>query len=133
MEPWTRDQTNFIMEFLMNNEFIWNFRGEGYMNLPKRNRVLHECVKNIQIIRPNTTLSDLKKKIKSLKDQYNKEKIKVLKTKKSGTGTEDIYVPALWNYEQLDRMFSRTEARQERSHVSAFTKINKFLTIYKIK
>lgn len=121
MEQWTREQTILLMEFLKENEFIWNFRREDHMNLPKKNRVLQEFVERIQSLRPNFTLSDLKKKIRSLRDQYNKEHIKVLNSTKSGSGTDDIYIPALWNYDELHQMFSRTEARDECPHVCTFS------------
>lgn len=70
---------------------------------------------------PQLYFKRLKKKIRSLRDQYNKEHIKVLNSTKSGSGTDDIYIPALWNYDELHQMFSRTEARDECPHVCTFS------------
>lgn len=43
-----------------------------------------------------------KKKINTLRSNYRRELKKVLARKKSGAGVEDIYVPSVWYFEDLD-------------------------------
>lgn len=44
----------------------------------------------------------MKNKINSLRTNYRKELKKVKASYRTGTGTEDIYVPALWYYSELN-------------------------------
>jgi len=46
-----------------------------------------------------------KKKINTLRSTYRRELKKVLASKKSGAGVEDIYVPSVWHFEDLGFLF----------------------------
>lgn len=50
---------------------------------------------------PEVDEGDVSARIKSLKDQFYRERRKLKKSSKSGAGLIDIYAPTLWCYEQL--------------------------------
>ncbi|XP_074041337.1 uncharacterized protein [Leptinotarsa decemlineata] len=49
----------------------------------------------------NATIDKVKNKINNLRSSFRKELKKVNKSKKSGSGTDEIYVPTLWYYKLL--------------------------------
>ncbi|KAK4882653.1 hypothetical protein RN001_005972 [Aquatica leii] len=51
--------------------------------------------------KPDARIEDVKKKINSLRSCFRKEYKKVINSKRSGTGTEDVYKPTLWYFDLL--------------------------------
>ncbi|XP_017475153.1 PREDICTED: uncharacterized protein LOC108365598, partial [Rhagoletis zephyria] len=45
--------------------------------------------------------SDVRKKINSLRPNYRKELKKIIDSKRSGAGTEDVYIPKSWTFNAL--------------------------------
>ncbi|CAJ0946105.1 unnamed protein product [Ranitomeya imitator] len=62
---------------------------------------------NVFVLNPITALTNLwmktivRKKIQALRTVYKKELNKVEKSKKSGAGADDVYVPKLWYFDLL--------------------------------
>lgn len=74
------------------------------------------------------TQNDLKIKIKNIRTTYNRELSKLLKSKKSGASTNNIYKPGLRWFEQADKFLRPvTEARPSKSNlVSIINSIYKY-------
>lgn len=87
-----------------------------YRNNASRIAALDEIIYSLQ--KRNLTPNDLKIKIKNIRTTYNRELSKLLKSKKSGAGTNDIYKPALRWFEQADQFLRPvTEARPSKSNL----------------
>ncbi|XP_073417762.1 uncharacterized protein [Dendrobates tinctorius] len=69
----------------------------------------------------------VRKKIQSLRTVYKKELIKVEKSRKSGAGTDEVYVPTLWYYDLLsftrDQEIPRKTVSSMRPNVHLDTEI----------
>ncbi|KAG7176331.1 Neuronal pentraxin-2-like 7 [Homarus americanus] len=67
------------------------------------------------------TTSDVKRKIESLRNQHRRELRKMQKSKKSGAGTEDIYIPTLWCFDALHFLIDGDRIRQSVSNMDTHT------------
>ncbi|KAH9645935.1 hypothetical protein HF086_011397 [Spodoptera exigua] len=54
------------------------------------------------LVERDATIENVKKKINSLRAGFRKEHKKVQDRKKTGSGTDQVYVPKLWYYSQLE-------------------------------
>ena len=100
MANWTKEQTSFLINLYEGNSILYDVQSSDYLNKIKKENCPKDICKELQEVRV-TTISEIKLKIKILKQQYNREKNMVLKSKKSGAGGNEVYVPKLWCYEQL--------------------------------
>ncbi|KZC13868.1 hypothetical protein WN55_06249 [Dufourea novaeangliae] len=63
-----------------------------------RIQALNRVSDAVRETKPGVTIEECVTKFHSLRTQYNTERAKVEKSKKSGAGTDDIYKPSLWYY-----------------------------------
>ncbi|KAF5289305.1 hypothetical protein FQA39_LY15143 [Lamprigera yunnana] len=70
-------------------------------------------------IKPNTpeiAIEDAKKKLNNLRSQFAHENNKVIASRKSGIGTDDIYEPTIWWYEKLLFLLPYVKVRKGKSN-----------------
>ena len=100
------DKSN-IFEFLELYESfpcLWNPKDVRYKDNNYRTSALTLIVEKMGL---NVGIDQLKTKIKNVRTTYNREFNKVIRSKKSGTGTEDVYKPQLAWFKVADK-FLRT-------------------------
>ena len=81
-----------------------------------RDKALRDIEKEIGKMKPEIDYEAIKLKIQTIRNQHRREKNKAKQSKKSGSGTEDIYVPSLWCYTLLNFL---DEVEEKRSSVSS--------------
>ncbi|XP_031336096.1 uncharacterized protein LOC116182403 [Photinus pyralis] len=90
------DHINTFLDIYVNYELLWNVRNADYTNKTKREsaimKLLNELIE-VGVAVPD--LSFLRARIKAIKATYRSELLKVNESKKSGAGTDDVYVPKL--------------------------------------
>ena len=103
----------------VNNEEFWREFIHLYRSLPAtwkiksdlyKNRILkQECyeqltnkLKEIDPLADINTTKKKKKKINTLRSNYRRELKKVMASQKSGAGTDDIYLPSVWYFDELE-------------------------------
>ncbi|KAK9719369.1 Alcohol dehydrogenase transcription factor Myb/SANT-like [Popillia japonica] len=91
---------NFIEQY-ENFPELWNASHPHYMNKNKRNLALEKMLESYKAIKPNATREDVRKKINSLRTNYRKEVKKIIKSKRSGIGTDNVYEPSSWVFHCL--------------------------------
>lgn len=76
---------------------LWNIKHKDYCNVKLKDQVFKNMWKQLEAQGLVTEMDEkqLKAKIKNLKDIYRNELAKIAKSKKSGSGREDIYTPKL--------------------------------------
>lgn len=125
VERWTDGDMTKFLEVYQQKEILWNPKLELYRNNAARIAALDEIIHSLQ--KPNLTPNDLKIKIKNIRTTYNRELSKLLKSKKSGAGANDIYKPALRWFEQADTFLRPvTEARPSKSNLVSINLVFKF-------
>lgn len=101
MVNWTKDQTALLISLLERCPLLYNSNHPDYSNRIKRDQI-YDCIrKEISWVKPDITVADVKTKIRTLRNQYAREKKKVINWKLSGAGDENNYVPTFWGFHEL--------------------------------
>lgn len=94
---WTKSILTEFIELYKLRPCLWRQNSQEYMNRNLKNAAYEELVSFLRANGyPNCTVKCVKDKIQNIRRAVRKEKYKVEASKKSGTGTEDVYVPSLW-------------------------------------
>jgi hypothetical protein len=80
---------------------LWNPADPSYMNKHKRNVALDKLLVVYKETKPEATRADVRKKINSLPTNFRKELKKIETSKRSGTGTDEVYQPNSWVFHAL--------------------------------
>ncbi|KAG8245580.1 hypothetical protein J6590_103242 [Homalodisca vitripennis] len=62
---------------------------------------------------PNFTVKDAKEKMRSLRNTYSNELVKITKSKSSGSGLDDVYTPTLRWFPTMDRILGAVVKTRE--------------------
>lgn len=92
---------------------VWKVKSDLYKNRVLTQDAYEKLKEKLNTIDSNVDINITKKKINTLRSNYRRKLKKVLASKKSGAEVEDIYVPSLWYFEDLD--FFRDHEIQIRS------------------
>ncbi|KAK5649984.1 hypothetical protein RI129_001013 [Pyrocoelia pectoralis] len=71
------------------------------MNKTKKNAGLKKLLQVYEIIKPGATIADVRRKINTLRSNYRKELKKIVNSKRSGAGADEVYVPSSWVFHAL--------------------------------
>lgn len=74
-----------------------------------------EVVKQVE---PKTTVNDVKWKIQSIRASHRKERRKVAESVKNAQSPDEVYVPKLWYYKDLEFLNDQMEGNLFYFHVS---------------
>lgn len=94
---WNANNISLFLQLYQQFPALWNIRDKNYCNKSLRDTVFKQLMSELE---ENQLLGQmdkkqLKAKIKSIKDVYRTELNKIEKSKKSGCGADDVYVPKL--------------------------------------
>ncbi|XP_077113969.1 uncharacterized protein LOC143769377 [Ranitomeya variabilis] len=82
---------------------LWQIKSADYSNRNKKREAFAKLVALFKQHNPSEKVDEtvVRKKIQGLRTVYKKELNKVVKSKKSGAGTDEVYVPSLWYFDLL--------------------------------
>lgn len=72
------------------------------MDKNQRSSALSKMVEVLKKVSPNIDETEIKKKINIYRTNYKREYRKVQKSKLSGCSPDDLYVPKLWYFKELE-------------------------------
>lgn len=122
-----RNEKDVLIDFIHTykaHPALWKVKSKEYSNKIARNKgvvALHEILKKIE---PDCTRDAVTKKINSLRASFRREFKKMEISKKSGTSTDDVYVPSLWYYEEMMFVLDQDVPRESCSNLDEFDDIN---------
>lgn len=97
-DRWTSEQNLKFMELYKDQTNLWNCLDPNY-----RNRDLRKAsLEHIRVELGLTDTNEVTKKIKNLRSTYNQEILKIEKSKKSGSGTDEVYKPSIKWFDSMD-------------------------------
>ncbi|XP_017476303.1 PREDICTED: uncharacterized protein LOC108366408 [Rhagoletis zephyria] len=79
---------------------LWDPRNKLYRNHSFRTAALNAMISELQL---HLSISELKTKIKSVRIMYSREAAKIASSKKSGAGTDDVYIPKVSWFQVAER------------------------------
>ena len=95
---WAKAATTTFIESLQQHPCTWQVKSQMYKDRNLRALSYDVLVNIMSEMIPNITIEE---KINTLRGQFRKETKLIAQSKKSGAGTEEIYVPKLWCYDLL--------------------------------
>ena len=93
-KEWIDEETEALMDFYRENEFLWNHNVNDYKNRNKRSMAMTK----LQGLFPNRSVDEIKSQWHSLKTIFEREHKRVMGSKRSGT--DSVYTPT-WKYYQI--------------------------------
>ena len=89
------------IEVYRKHPVLWNIKSTDYSNRRMKEEAYGVLVTKFKEKYPTWGKDEVKKKMNSLRTNFRKELKKVMDSKKSGAGSEDVYEPTLWYYNAL--------------------------------
>lgn len=96
---------------------LWNVKSKQYHDRDKKNTAYETLLSKYKEMFPQANKDDVKKKFNSLRTNYRKELKKHLQSMKSGCGTDDIYQPTLWYYNEMAFLQDQESASDSQSSI----------------
>lgn len=97
---------------------VWKVKSDAYKNRNLKNLAYDKLIQNLKEVETNVDREVVRKRINVLRTAYRRELKKVMASYKSGSGTETIYEPSLWYFQELDFL------RDQESQVPGTSTIN---------
>ncbi|CAJ0932338.1 unnamed protein product [Ranitomeya imitator] len=116
----TEEFVRELIEMYRSLPCLWQIKSADYSNRNKKREAFAKLVALFQQHNPSEKVDEsvVRKKIQGLRTVYKKELNKVVRSKKSGAATDEVYVPSLWYFDLLgftrDQELPRTMASSMR-------------------
>lgn len=142
MSEVTLNQPSFVTGFIdiyRQLPSLWNIKSKQYSNRKEKAKAYEKLISYCKTVDKNASMDTVKKKINNIRSAFRKEHKKVLKSKRSGSSTEELYEPTLWYYKLLLFTASQEEPRMsvsnddESEDDDANNEVRKFFANKKIK
>ncbi|KAF5275138.1 hypothetical protein FQR65_LT16772 [Abscondita terminalis] len=100
---WDGNQIISFLNLYEKYDILWNIQLKDHMNKARRETAFEKLLKELQETGfENIDMNILKARIKTIKTVYRQEVNKIVKSKKSGSGTDDLYKPKLMWFARAD-------------------------------
>ena len=112
-----KDNTLEFISMYRNHECLWRVQCKDYSNKNKRNSAL-DALLDIGLYRklvPGASKADVLRKINTLRSSFRRELKKINDSKKSGSGTDELYTPSLYYFDELSFVVDQDVPRQSTS------------------
>ena len=85
----------------MENNITFGTLNQKHIKIKRKRHGSKKVYNEMNIIDDNITLESMKIKIHTIRSQFKRELKLILKSKKSGASTSDVYSPKLWCFQIL--------------------------------
>lgn len=99
---------------------LWNIKSKNYSNRNEKAKGYQKLIDYYKTVDQEANIDKVKKKINNIRSAFRKEHKKVLKSRRSGSASDDIYEPTLWYYNILLFTASQEEPRDTISNEDEF-------------
>jgi CO dehydrogenase/acetyl-CoA synthase gamma subunit (corrinoid Fe-S protein) len=101
--PWQkkkREQLLYFIDAYRSLPELWDIECPSYSNRIKKAAAYNVLIEKLKPLEPDA-VRDSVKKINNLRSTFRKELKKVNDSKRSSAGSDDVYVPSLWYFNEL--------------------------------
>nr|CAI5839182.1 unnamed protein product [Callosobruchus analis] len=98
------NQPSFIKDFIdiyRKHNCLWQVKSPEYANKQLISVAYEELLQLFKTVSDDATIEAVKNKINNMRSAFRKELKKVKESKRSGTSSEQVYIPTLWYYDSL--------------------------------
>ncbi|TGZ53886.1 Uncharacterized protein DBV15_01827 [Temnothorax longispinosus] len=89
-KKWTNEEIIILIDSYKEESCLYAINSPNYHNKHLRNEALKRVGDAVRVFKPHVTDKDCASKFHTLRSQYNIENAKVKRSKKSGTGTDNM-------------------------------------------
>jgi hypothetical protein len=115
---WSLLEIEKFLDIFENYPSLWDITCKNYCNRNKKEGDLQNLFNELKSGGLDAiNIEILKSKIKNIRDSYRREVMKVEKSKKSGAGEEDIYLPLLGWYNKANYLHRVSITRNTSSNM----------------
>ncbi|KAK7077230.1 hypothetical protein SK128_006510 [Halocaridina rubra] len=114
---WSKPLTAKFIQLYRQNPCLWNVKLESYKNRDKRIKALKAIAAEMWEHGAPVTTDDIKKKIDTIRNQYRRETRKMKVSMRSEAGSEDVYIPKLWCFNDLTFLIDSDTVRPSVSNM----------------
>ncbi|CAK1594241.1 unnamed protein product [Parnassius mnemosyne] len=114
-----RDFVLYLISLYRESPVLWDTKRKDYVDKYKRSVALQNIIRSLRIYKPTYTEEEFKKKINTLRTNFNKERNKIYKARRSGISADDVPQPTLWYYNEMlfltnhTRVICKTESSEQ--------------------
>ncbi|KAK5648030.1 hypothetical protein RI129_002922 [Pyrocoelia pectoralis] len=98
---WNREEVLLVIEQYQKWPCLYAVRSKEYKNKHARVKALEEVFQAVKLVKPSISQTEIKTKFANLKTTFMQEYRKYRESFKSVAGTEDVYTPTLWYFQQM--------------------------------
>lgn len=102
---------------------LWKVKSKDYLNKKKRNLAIQKILKVLKIYKPEYNEWTFKRKINTIRTNFNKECQKINRKRKSGVSPDEIPEPTLWYFNEL--IFIKDQVEISDTETSEVSKQNR--------
>lgn len=117
IRQWSKEFTVDFIELYRNYPCLWRIKSSDYSDRNKRNNAYENLCSKLQEIDETATKETVVKKVDSLRSNFRKELKKIKESKRSGAGTDNVYIPKLWYFEKLQFLLDQETPRSGVSNI----------------
>lgn len=110
---------------------VWKVKSDAYKNRNLKNLAYEKLITKLKEVETNVDRDKVRKKINVLRTAYRRELKKVMTSYKSDSGTECVYEPSLWYFQELDFLRDQESQVQGTSTIDDLHKIENEDTVSK--
>ncbi|KAK4882524.1 hypothetical protein RN001_005843 [Aquatica leii] len=108
---WNQEEVLLLIEQYQKWPCLYAVRSKEYKNKHARVKALEDVFQVVKLLKSTISQTDMKTKFANLKTTFMQEFRKYKESFKSGAGTEDIYTPTLWYFQQMMYVAEHNEIR----------------------
>ncbi|KAF5277389.1 hypothetical protein FQA39_LY06202 [Lamprigera yunnana] len=115
-DEWIKKSVKILINSYEMHACLYDTKHKFYSNKHSRADALIKITDDIKPNMLEITIEDAKKKLNNLRSQFAHENNKVIASRKSAIGTDDIYEPTIWWYEKLLLLLPYVKVRKGKSN-----------------
>ena len=127
---WRKALTLQLIELYRDHPCLYQIKSDAYKDRNKKSKAYAELLANIKIVNPMCSLEILKKKLNTLRSQYRKELKLMNASRKSGAGTDEVYVPKLWCFNELRFLDDGETQRESTSNMDHLDEVSSCVLLF---
>lgn len=127
--PWSRQQTLKLISEFKKHEHLYNINHKDYVNVYKKKDAIEEITEALKVLKKNVCASDVRKKIKVLRQQAAAEKKKIRAARRSGMPADEDFVSKLWCYKELKFLMDVGDDSKRKSNLE-INKVSKIFSLF---
>ena len=86
----------------MTSPCLWKVNSDDYRDRNLRTAAYLKLIIKLKEIEPSTTRKSVVSRINNMRSSYRKELKKIRASTRTGAGADDVYVPTLWYFADLN-------------------------------